>query len=382
MNNKSLHLLIHQPRFSYYIGGGEIIPLIQASNLSKQGNHIEILTSEPPKFSNVFNDFRNENPQIKINLIKLQEHYQCLYNEVPGRDWSRWDEEAILFGQSAEKFYIDNIGKWDLVITHLLSDSLFIPNEFINILRLHGVPSEYRSFDRIFLKRPNGFVPDCNFVRDGWRKLYPELKSVNMPVSYNGVDSKLFKDLKKERKVDFLYVGRFLEIKGIYDILKAIIIIKDKGINFNKLLMVGHGPEEEKIKAFIKRENISDKVEIISAISQNDLVNVYNDAKIFVGPSYAKEGVISTMLEAASCGTAIITANTCGMPEFAIHEKNSLTINPQDSNQLANCMEQLLNNEDFRTKLSSNARKDIEQKWDVTITNKHLSKIYDDYVQK
>jgi len=377
-----LKILIHQPRFSYYVGGGEVIPLFQASSLSKLGNDVEILTSEPPVYSQIFNDFKKENSKIKINTMRLPERYQNIYTITPGKDWSRWDEEALLFGQSSEKFYIENIGKWDLVVTHLLSDSFFIPNEFVNILRLHGVPSERRDIDRIFLKRPNAFVPDCKSVRDGWRKLYPNLKDVEMPISYNGVDSKLFKPLNMERVIDFLYVGRFIKIKGIYDILKAIRILKTKGVKFNKLVMVGHGPEETNIRSFLKKEKIFDKVEIRKPQSQHELVELYNKAKIFLGPSYSKEGVISTMLEAASCGTAIITANACGMPEFAKHKKNSLVINPQNHKQLAEYMEQLLADDKLRLRLSSKAREDIEKKWDIMITVKHLNEIYSKYVKK
>ena len=379
---KKLRILVHQPRFSYYVGGGETIPLYQAHSLSKLGNTVEILTSNPPKFSKVFDDFRKENPQIKINLIDVPKKYSGYFSVEPEHDWSRWDEEAMLFGHSAEKFYIDNIGKWDLVITHLLSDSLFIPDQFKNITRLHGVPAEFRNFDRIFLKRPDGFVPDCESVRNGWRNLYPELKDINMPIAYNGVDSTLFNDNKQERDIDFLYVGRFIQIKGVFDILNATKILVRKGVKFNKLMLVGHGPLKEEFEKFINNNGLEEKVEIVDQKSQLELVGIYNRAKIFLGPSYAYEGVISTMLEAAASGAAVITANAAGMPEYAKHRTNSLVIEPQNYKQLAEYMEELLTNQSLRNRLRSQARLDIENNWDLKVTNKRLNEIYHGYVKK
>lgn len=377
-----LKILVHQPRLSYYVGGGELLPMAQAGILSTFEHKIEVLTSFPPKFSPAFDSFKKRNPQISIHFLKLPSNQQSIYKEVAGKDWSRWDKEAIFFGQLSSEFYHSNKGRWDLVITHLLSDSLFIPKNFYNILRLHGVPSEKRNFDQIFLQRPDALIPDSKFVREGWRNLYPLLKRERMPVCYNGIDTERFVNLHKERDIDLLYTGRFLKIKGIYNILEALSFLKRKGVEFNKLLMVGDGPEEANMKDDVRRLGLVEKVQIIRSVSQEELVKLYNRAKIFLGPSYAKEGVITTMLEAASCGAAVITARACGMVEFAKHKSNALVIEPKNSNQLVEYIALLLKRPDLRRKLAEKARKDLVSKWDIIKTGKKLERVYLHYAKK
>ena len=68
---------------------------------------------------------------------------------------------------------------------------------------------------------------------------------------------------------------------------------------------------------------------IIGYIPNGELIGYYNKSKICVFHSFAREGVLTTMLEAASCGRPIITSNCCGMPDFLKHELNGLLVEPE-----------------------------------------------------
>lgn len=354
----------------------------QAEFLSSLGHQLEILTSQTPCFSFVFESFRKTNPQIKIHFLKLLPEQQKIYNEVPGKNWSRWDKEAIFFGQKAMEFYLNGRKSWDMVITHLLLDSLFVPRVFTNILRLHGVPSKKRTFDEIFLERPDGFVADSQFVKKGWLELYPFLKKKDLQVCHNGINTKKFPFLNSNRDIDLLYVGRFLKTKGIFNILGAASVLQTQDIFFNKLLMVGRGPELKEVVRMVNSLGLKDKIQITEYVSHEGLVNLYNRAKIFLCPSYAKEGVLTTMLEAASCGVAIITANCCGMVEFAKDRVNALLVRPQDNQELARSIATLLEQKDTREKLAKKARQDVAANWDIIKTGKKLEKIYCQFFKK
>lgn len=377
-----LKILIHQPRLSYYLGGGETVPLEQARILSVFGHTVEILTSRGPKFSTVFKDFCKQNPQIRIHFLKLPEKGQEVYKEEPGRRWFRWDVESILFGQRAIGFYSLNKRRWDLVITHLLSDSLFIPPDYINILHLHGVPAEKREIDNIFLKRPDRFIAVAKFVKRGWETLYPQLKKEKIKICYNGIDTKKFPNLKIYRDIDLLFVGRLLENKGIFIILEALKTLQREKVNFNKLIIIGDGPGKTHLEEMIKKMNLSQKVELIKSVPYKKLINFYNRAKIFLCPSYRKEGVLTTMLEAASCGAGIITANCCGMIEFAKNDYNVLLAQPASSKNLAKKIKLLLTNKKLRERISQKSEKDVKNNWDILKTGRGLEKIYLDFIKK
>jgi len=376
-----LKILIHHPRLSYYIGGGEIIPLIQAEVLSSFGHHVEILTSRNLKFSPIFKDFCRNNPQIKLYYIELSKKDKKIYREIPGNGWKRWDKESILFGKRAIPFYLANRNRWDVVITHLLSDSLFIPKSFTNILHLHGVPSKTRRWDYKLLQRPNGFIAVAKFVKKRWISLYPFLKRKKIIVAYNGIQTEKFPNLHLKKNIDLLFVGRLLKNKGIETIIKSLNFLMYKKIHFNNLIIVGQGPEEKNIKKQIKELNLTKKVKIIPFVTHKYLVSLYNRSKIFLCPSTSKEGVLTTMLEAACCKAAIITTNCCGMVEFAKDNINALLIKPFDTVDLARKIEILLKNEEIRNRLINNAEKMVRKYWDAQKTCKKLEAVYLKFVR-
>jgi len=382
IRRKKLKILVHQPRLSYYLGGGETAPLTQAQTLSSFGHKVEILTSYGPKFSQVFKDFCQQNPQIKIYYLSLPKKNQGLYKEQPGKRWGRWDKESILFGQQSRSFYLNHQNNWDLIITHLLSDSFYIPKTFKNILHLHGVPSKTRKWDNVLLKRPDNFVAVAEFIKNGWQNLYPILKKQKITVCHNGIDTQKFSNLSLKRKIDLLFVGRLLKNKGLDTILKALHCLVKKDINFNQLVIVGRGPEKQRIKKQTKKFGLTKKIKILDNVSENQLIKLYNQSKIFLCPSTAKEGVLTTMLEAVSCGATIITTKCCGMIEFAKHNKTALLIKPFDYKGLAQKIKLLLNNDLQREKLAKRAEKLLFNQWNIQKTCRKLEKIYLNFLKE
>ncbi|GEM_PF-584512 len=382
IQEKKLKLLIHQPRLSYYIGGGERVPLEQAEILSSFGHKVEILTSRMSPKSSIFRCFQQKNPKIKIHYLSLPQKEQKIYKEKPGRRWFRWDIESIVFGQKSLEFYSKNKTHYDAVITHLLSDSLFIPLSLNNILHLHGVPCGKRDIDNIFLRRPDGFIAVSKSVKTGWGKLYPALKKKNIKICYNGVDNKKFCNSKIKRNIDLLFVGRLLEIKGIYRVVEALKILIQQKIDFNKLVIVGQGPERLALKRKIKKLGLEKKIKFIESATDRTLINLYNQSRIFLCPSYKKEGVLTTMLEAASCGCAIISADCCGMKEFIKNNINGILAKPNNAFDLAQKIKLFLKDESIRNVYAQRAEKEIQKKWNILQTTKMLEKIYLKIIKK
>mgnify|MGYP001611081929 FL=1 len=224
----------------------------------------------------------------------------------------------------------------------------------------------------ISTKRPDYFIAVSKYVRNNWLKLYPSIKKEKIEVIYPGIESDKFIRKDVQKSFDVLFVGRFISIKGINDLIDAISLIKIP----LKICLVGTGPERRNIIKKILKLNLNDKFSIVSNINDNSLINFYNAAKITVFPSYAKEGVLLTMLEAASCGCAIITSNSCSMPEFLKNNRNGLLFKPKDPKDLASKIIKLLLDDRLRLSLGKNAEKDIRNKWDNKIRIKELINKY------
>ena len=99
-----------------------------------------------------------------------------------------------------------------------------------------------------------------------------------------------------------------------------------------------------------------------AAKDSDDLRRAYQASRIFYNTS-SHSPVPTVLLEAMSCGCAIVSTNTCMIPEVIEHGKNGLLSN--DPNELRSFLEMLLNNEELASKLGSEARKTICERYNL-----------------
>ena len=119
-----------------------------------------------------------------------------------------------------------------------------------------------------------------------------------------------------------------------------------------KLLMADL--DKEYLNGIIERnhiENIRNQIVMPGYIVNSDLPYIYNRAFAFLYTSL-RESFGIPLLEAMACGTPVITSNTSSMPEIAGND--AILINPESSDEIAEKMLQLENNE-----LYYNAQKEI-----------------------
>lgn len=108
----------------------------------------------------------------------------------------------------------------------------------------------------------------------------------------------------------------------------------------------------------------------LSKPSQNidELINIYNQHKIFINSSLVSP-IPTSLMEAMACGCAVISTNTCMIPEVVKDSSNGILVNtPQE---MRNAFIYLLNNPKICEKLGSNARQTIEKKYNI---NQFISK--------
>jgi glycosyltransferase involved in cell wall biosynthesis len=145
----------------------------------------------------------------------------------------------------------------------------------------------------------------------------------------NWINQDLFRPLGKEKckkslgwkkRFVVLFVGRFIEIKGVNLLLKVAQKINPK-IYF---AFVGDGPLADKIKeASLKNKNVI----YVGKVDTKKLSLCYNAADLVVIPSQYEEGFGRVILEALSCGTPVLGADKGGIPE-AMDESVGVLINP------------------------------------------------------
>lgn len=369
-----MKILIYQPRLSYFTGGGEIYPLQTAKFFAKLGHDVTILTTRAPFLtpSAYFLNFIKENPAVKIDYLDLDDNYKKIYDEPAGINWKRWDNESMWVARPAYEYMTKH--KFDVVTIHCIIDRLAVPFGQDHVLHLHGTPSELNYVCKLILEEETHYLAVSEKVASKWIELgaYPHIK-----ISTNAIDDNVFypnPQIKKD--IDFLFVGRLIPIKGIQFILQALKIIKDTHNITPNFTIVGDGPFKEELKEITKQLNLENQVSFSGLVSQEDLIKSYQRAKVAVLPSFDKEGIMSTLLEASSCKVPCITTKGTSMEEFAKNDENALLVNPEDALDLSEKMYELFTNQELATKISTNAYNEVMKKYTWLAKAKELIELY------
>jgi Glycosyltransferase len=221
-------------------------------------------------------------------------------------------------------------------LTHLVYPE-FLPSKIVHL---------YFKFIFWFVcKRANHIMTDSESTKNDLIRFY-KADASKMTVVPLGVGKEFVR--KNREEVDYLYekyniprdkkillyVGNLLPHKNLNGLLKG--FAQMKGKENCRLIFVG--------KAFDGRTKATQEQELgienltihAGMVSQDDLVNFYNLADLFVLPSLY-EGFGLPILEAFACGTPVACSNTSSMPEVGGNVANYF--NPTDPASIADTLE-------------------------------------------
>jgi glycosyltransferase involved in cell wall biosynthesis len=172
----------------------------------------------------------------------------------------------------------------------------------------------------------------------------------------NPVDTSLFCPKTTPTTLNTLvYVGRLEKEKNPELLMRAIV-----GLNV-KLIIFGVGSLKSEINEFANNHRID--VDFKNNVSTNDLANELKNHTIFISPS-KYENSPKALLEAMSCGLAVIGTDVRGTNEVITNNYNGILCKPE-SRDLRKAIITLLNDVNLQKKLGQNARTYICEKFDL-----------------
>ncbi|MDP3900365.1 MAG: glycosyltransferase family 1 protein [bacterium] len=149
----------------------------------------------------------------------------------------------------------------------------------------------------------------------------------------------------------FLFVGTLKQRKNPLSALKAFAHFHKTHPEYS-LVLAGKPSREsvyhQEMLAIIDRQRLHEKVVFVGRVSDQQLAWLYSNARALVFPSFL-EGFGFPILEAASCGTPVITSNIGSLKEIA--GEAALLVEPGDSGAIARAMQLVATDEKLRAKL-------------------------------
>lgn len=207
------------------------------------------------------------------------------------------------------------------------------------------------------------------FLKEGAR---PE----QLRIVYCGLDLSLFsvkppRTRGADEPYHILSAGRLVDKKGFDVFIRAIGILKDRGLNVRATLE-GSGPLEEKLRAQIAEADLGETIHMTgTAIKQEDIPAFMEGGDVFTlhcvwAADNDVDGLPQMLMEAMACGRPSVSTRIVGIPDLVIHEKTGLLVEPDDNaDALADALQRLLENPDFAAELVSNAEAHLKETFDL-----------------
>jgi len=187
-----------------------------------------------------------------------------------------------------------------------------------------------------------------------------EAKVVNVG---NGVSSSFHADVKPY-KIDqkyFLVVGNRKKHKNELRVLDAFSLLDD-----DKVYLIFTGRTSPELTEKINSLKINKRVLFKADMTDGDLASLYKGAEALVFPSLY-EGFGLPVVEAMSCGTAVITANTTSLPE--VSGDSAILVDPESVHEIFLAMHSILADEKIKETLIESGYNQAKLfSWDLVVS--------------
>lgn len=177
-----------------------------------------------------------------------------------------------------------------------------------------------------------------------------------------------------EGKIKVLLTARMIVEKGIWVLVEAAEKLRNKYQDKVEFLLCGGLDDNPKA---IKKEELEEKCDgsYIQWLGyRTDVLDLLKQCHIVAFPSYYKEGLPKSLIEADAIGRPVVTTNSIGCKETVIDGYNGYLIPVKDSNALAEKLEILFENKELREKMGRNSRTLAERDFSIeNVIEKHLN---------
>lgn len=140
-------------------------------------------------------------------------------------------------------------------------------------------------------------------------------------------------------KINFVFVGRLIKVKGISMIIRAFAMIDKK--SYASVTIVGDGPESAGLKKLSNKLNVTDKIIFVGKKPQKEANNFIENADLLILPSIGKEGWGAVVSESLLLGTPVLVSNRVGA-SILVDETNGFVIPHDNLEALINTLQQFI----------------------------------------
>lgn len=348
----------------------------------------------------------NKDKDVKVTLIHAtdrQSNFPDVYDEqiaLPSLENSNIIGK-IRYLIAAKRWINKNHHKYDVVHAITAYEHTFRPMmEFVKLgkpvyMKLTGEHGGFGGNGRISKmlglakKRANranditGYIAISSLIKKNLLQFNIDVSRIfEIP---NGVNTERFKAVDSKEKIDlrrvlgikdkftFMYVGGLTFNKRVIEVVKAVALLKQKGIVDFQFVMVGpdreHGLVEPEIERLIEENSLQEYIVRFGQTSTPEQYLQASDVFTLVSES---EGMSNALLEAMSCGLPALVTDISGSQDLVTNNENG-KFTTGSVEDIASKLEWFLNNKNALESFGAKSRDIIERSYsDEYVLGEHV----------
>ena len=359
-------------------GGSGVVATELGIELSKKGHEVHFITYSQP---------------VRLDALSSNLHY----HEVNVPDYPLFKYEPYELALSSKLFDVISKHKIDVLHVHYAIPHAYAAYMAKKILKENGynipIITTLHGTDITLVGNNPFYKPAVTFsinksdivtcvsksLMEDTREFFGIKREIKVIPNFIDIDKYAKKHdlcqgnmLAQDAEKIIVHVSNFRPLKRIIDVLKIFKKINQK-IN-SKLIMVGDGPDKNKAKEFLRKNNLKNKVIFLGKTNEVDEILCSSD--LFLLPS-EKESFGLAALEAMALKVPVISTNTGGLKDLNINGNSGYTSDIGDIDSMAENAIKILSDTSLEKKYRNQAFENAK-KYDIKTVIPLYEKIYDE----
>jgi glycosyltransferase involved in cell wall biosynthesis len=229
---------------------------------------------------------------------------------------------------------------------------------------------------RVVKKLPSVLTVSFNSKTDINKQMGVPLE--RMTVVPVGVEPDVFKpypDVVKKKGRLMVTSSSDVPMKGLVPLLEAVAKLRtERDI---ELVVIGKPRPGGRVATTMERLGLTDIVQTISGVSDEELARLYGEAEVAVVPSLY-EGFSLPAIEAMSCGVPVVGTTGGAIPEVVGQSgETGLLVEPNNPDALVGAIRTLLDDAELRERLGAAGRERVIKRFTWEVTARGTAACYD-----
>ncbi|MDN3238553.1 glycosyltransferase family 4 protein [Glycomyces tritici] len=193
---------------------------------------------------------------------------------------------------------------------------------------------------------------------------------IDTEMFHPGVDGTLVRERHRLQGLPVIVcVSRLVPRKGQDMLIAALPHVREQVGADVRLLVVGQGPYEARLRALARAHGVQDQVVFTGGVPEHELAAHFAAGDVFAMPCRTRrrgldvEGLGAVFLEAAACGLPVIAGDSGGAPDTVLHDQSGWVVDGRDLGEITFRLSQVLADPSLARKLGEASREWALSEW-------------------